>query len=99
MTNNYNASLFSDKNSDFYKLNDLVLKEVSESGRCNKCKYFNFGAKKCNKRTEDGKLVRKDYSPIIYTEPTDKGNFIHVLKPSDCKDFRTRTANRKDSDS
>lgn len=26
-------------------------------------------------------------NPVIYTEPTQKGQFIHVIKPIDCNDF------------
>lgn len=89
MTNNYNAALY-EKNSEYSKMNEAVLKEVAEHGRCNGCYYFNFKSRQCLKKNENGEMARTRFSPITYTEPTDKGGFVHVLKPSDCKDYKSK---------
>ena len=95
MTNNYNAALYTDKESEYSKLNSEVLKNVSDNGRCNKCTYFKFGTRKCEKKDENGNLVRPDMIPVTYTEETSKGHFINVIKPIGCKDFTPKTGKKK----
>ncbi len=95
MTNNYNASLYTDKESEYSKLNSEVLKDISDNGRCNKCIYFKFGTRKCEKKDENGNLVRPDMIPVTYTEETSKGHFINVIKPIGCKDFTPKTGKKK----
>ena len=95
MTYNYNAALYSEKDSELGKQNTDNINEMQTAGRCNNCVYFKFGNRKCTKTNESGKLVRPDFAPITYTEPTNKGNFIHILKPSDCKNFTPK--NKKKS--
>lgn len=89
MTNNFYADNYK-KGSDMEKLNDSNIREMNTSGKCNSCKYFQFGGYKCNKKTDDGKLVRPDMMPITYTETTSKGKFINVLKPISCKDYKSK---------
>lgn len=89
MNNNYNAANYA-KGTDGAKANDEYLREMNTSGKCNSCKYFQFGGYKCNKKTEDGKLVRSNMLPITYTEETSKGKFINVLRPTSCKDYESK---------
>ena len=86
MTYNYNSTVFTDKNSEEFKLNDEVMVAIT-TNRCNNCIYLNFGARKCNKKNENGNLVRPNMIPVTYTEPTNRGHFIHIIKPFDCHDF------------
>lgn len=95
MTNNYNAALYADKESEYSKLNSEVLKDISDNGRCNKCVYFKFGTRKCEKKDENGKLVRPNIIPVTYTEETAKGHFINVIKPIGCTDFTPKTGKKK----
>ena len=89
MSNNFYADNFK-KGSDMEKLNDSNIREMNTSGKCNSCKYFQFGGYKCNKKTEDGKPVRSDILPITYTKETSKGKFINVLRPTSCKDYESK---------
>lgn len=83
---NYNSFNFSE--TGYLRAdNDNAISDVRKNGRCNNCIYFSFGGFKCSKRNEDGSLKRPNLSPMTYSEPTDKGGFIHVLKPVDCNDY------------
>lgn len=86
---NYNASNFSEKGL-LRGENDNALSEMTKGGRCNDCAFFSFGGYKCKKTDDEGRLVRPEIHPVIYTEPTTKGKFIHVLKPCDCTDFKSK---------
>lgn len=86
---NYNASNFSEK-GPLRGENDNALSEMTKGGRCNDCAYFSFGGYKCKKTDENGNLIRPKTNPVVYTEPTSKGRFIHVIKPYDCKDFKRK---------
>lgn len=97
MTNNYNTALFNDKESEMAKTNAEVIKEVSSVGRCNNCAFFKFGSRKCEKRDNNGKLIRPDIIPVTYSEPTDRGHFIHVIKPVDCNDFTPKNKKKPET--
>lgn len=81
MTNNYNAFDYV-KDSEGAKRNDENLKEMTSTGRCNSCRYFRFGGYKCTKHNDNIK--------ITYTEKTDKGDFINVIKPTGCNDYKKK---------
>lgn len=80
-TTNYNSENFSDKNKngELYISNQSALNEFNKVGKCNNCKHFNFGAKKCR---VTGRIINTTMTTV-----TDKGVFISCIKPSDCKDF------------
>lgn len=94
MTYNYNAAMFV-KDSDMSKENENNLAELTSQSRCNGCRYFNFGKRLCEKKSETGKYVRRSMIPITYSEQTKKGIFIHVLKPVDCHDFTPKNIKTK----
>ena len=89
MTKNYYADNFK-KGADLEKINDSNLKDMNTNGKCNTCIYFKFGGLKCEKRNEQGQLIRPNMAPITYTEQTQRGQFINVLRPADCKDFEAK---------
>ena len=92
---NYNSSNFADKGV-LKDENDNALSEITKGGRCNDCKFFSFGGYKCKKTDDKGNFVRKGMNPVIYTEPTQKGQFIHVIKPLDCNDFVSKREKKSD---
>ena len=86
-TTNYNSENFTEKNKngELYTYNQSAMNEFNKIGKCNNCKHFNFGAKKCK---ATGRTLN-----ITLNTPTNKGNFISYIRPSDCTEYANKGKN------